>query len=403
MKNFKKFKVLKKYFMEENQALVFEEKVASFFKKRGYRKVKIREKVIGESGVKHEIDVVVYDNLDERKILYGCQCKYWNKKVGVKEIKEWIETCRDIKATPVVVSLLGFSRDAKKYADAHKVYLITNKELEIEAPQITSNEYEAWKKELESIDNDIERILFCLASIYKTEILQEAIKADNTPPEELRFENPKLYELFINPDNQLLTKFLLSINKSEEGEYAFGPVVSFEPFPHAFPLPSEIWKVKDFIEDILEKMNRKPVEGFNTDYGTKCKIFLKSWLALAQVNILKEISSRMWYNSDYICGKYREGTLAYDRKREIIVGEPGERWSKYLNDTKEFWKKFLSRHKELNITQLSKLLNTDLKCLNEKDKYPNPIMQLFRRSQVITKAYEKNKEKIEIIITELSH
>jgi len=125
-----------------------------------------------------EIDVAVYDNFDENRILYACQCKHWEgkRKVGQKEIGEWIQTCRDLGAEPAFAAL-DFSTNAKRYAESSGVYLIDGETLDIEVSQIESNDYVAWKKELEKIDSDVERVLFCLKSIYQTEILQKAVTA----------------------------------------------------------------------------------------------------------------------------------------------------------------------------------------------------------------------------------
>ena len=49
---------------KHEKGLEFEKKVAEFFRKKGYNKVLLRERVPGKSGIKHEIDVLVIVSYD---------------------------------------------------------------------------------------------------------------------------------------------------------------------------------------------------------------------------------------------------------------------------------------------------------------------------------------------------
>jgi len=51
---------------KHEKGIEFENKVAQYFREKGYNKVLLREKVLGKSGIKHEIDVLVFDNLDQK-------------------------------------------------------------------------------------------------------------------------------------------------------------------------------------------------------------------------------------------------------------------------------------------------------------------------------------------------
>ena len=221
----------------------FENKVAQFFREKGYNKTLLRKRVAGKSGIKHEIDILIFDNLDQNKMLWACQCKYRNKQIGIKEIKEWIETCRDINIRPAFAAL-KFSSEAKKYAEVNGVFLITDEQLEIEPSQVIGERFLSWKEELEVVENDIEKVLFCLKGIYQTELLQNAEKAKNEPC---------------------------------DPSYAFGSLESFSWFKilpintGAFNIPSEIGKVSWMIRSILENMKIGDLESFRINW-VKCPI-----------------------------------------------------------------------------------------------------------------------------------
>ena len=399
----------------------FENKVAQFFRKKGYNKVLLRERVLGKSGIKHEVDILVFDNLDQNKILWACQCKHWNKRIGIKEIKEWIETCRDINVRPAFAAL-KFSSEAKKYAEVNGVFLITDEQLEIEPTQVIGEEFLSWKRSFEFIENDIEKILFLLKSIYQTELLQNAEKAKNEPDEELRFENPQLFKLFRNSNDQRLTKFLIYLNKvtGEYGpSYAFGSLESFSWFKippintGAFNIPSEVGKVAWMIRSILENTKIGDLEPFRMNWGDKCRIFLESWLQLTKIDLLCRICSEHWYSCYYASKSNKQGdpSLEYNRERRILIGRPSmERWKEYFNEKRNLWKNILKGRSDEEIRKMSNLFQTDLSVINEEDKLPNIeldykhpclICRIFSISKIIAEAYRNNRSKVEKIISDL--
>jgi len=394
----------------------FENKIAQFFREKGYKKILLRERVLGKSEIKHEVDVLVFDNLDQNKMLWACQCKHWNKQIGIKEIKEWIETCRDINVRPAFAAL-KFSSEAKKYAQVNGVFLITDEQLEIEPTQVIGEEFLSWKRKFESIENDIEKVLFLLKSIYQTELLQNAEKVKNEPDEELRFENPQLFKIFRDPNDQRLTKFLIYLNKItyEDGpSYAFGtleasfPWFKRPPDTNAFSIPSEVGEVAKMIRSILENMKISDLEPFRMNWGDKCRIFLESWLQLTKIDLLYSVCSGGWSQCYYISKK---SNLEYDREKRILIGRPSmEYWKEYFNEKRRLWRNILEGRTDEEIRKISKLFQTDLSVINEEDKLPNIeldskhpclICKIFWISKIIAKAYRNNRPKIEKIISDL--
>lgn len=408
---------------KHEKGIEFENKVAQYFREKGYNKVLLREKVLGKSGIKHEIDVLVFDNLDQNKMLWACQCKHWSTPIGIKEIKEWIETCRDINVRPAFAAL-EFSSEAKKYAEAYGVLLITDEQLEIEPSRAIGREFLLWKEKLEAVNKDIDKVLFCLKSIYQTELLQNAERARNEPDEELRFEDPQLFKLFRDPSDQRLTKFLIYLNKvtGEYGpSYAFGSLENFSWFKiptintGALNIPSKVGEVASTIRLVLERMGIGDLEPFRMDWGDKCRIFLESWLQLTKVDFLVKICSEHWYPCRYVSKsnkKQGDPNLDYDKERRILIGIPKKkRWKEYFYEKRNLWRSVLKDRSGREIRKLSNLFQTDLSTINEEDKLPNIeleynkhpclICKIFSISKIIAKAYRNNKSKIEKIISDL--
>lgn len=82
-------------------------------------------KIVGKSGVRHQIDVLtsLSDGLHDHRT--AIECKFWDKKVNknvITNLKEIIDDCRIEKG--VVVSKIGFTPDAVKMADELGVGLV---------------------------------------------------------------------------------------------------------------------------------------------------------------------------------------------------------------------------------------------------------------------------------------
>ena len=414
----KKHNPIEEAVKKQEKGLEFEKKVAEFFRRKGYKKVLLREKIQGKSGIKHEVDVLVFDNLDPKRPLWACQCKYWNTQVGIKEIGEWIQTCRDIGIESAFASL-RFSSEAKKYAEAYGVYLITDEQLGIKPTQVFGENFLSWKEKLDTISNDIDKILFCLKGIYQTELLQDAERARNEPDEELRFEEPQLFKLFRDPNDQQLTKFLIYLNKikGEYGpSYAFGSLEDSSLFKissvytDAFNIPSEVGKVNKMIHFILERMKTSDLEPFKMGWGDKCRIFLEGWLQLSKVDLLNQVCPYFYTYTCYSISKC-DPNLKYDRERRLLIGIPTkEYWKNHFNKIRNLWRSILEDKTAEEIKRLGKLFQTDLSVVNKEDKLPYieldskkkcEICNIFIKSRIIKKAYKNNKSKVEKIISDL--
>ena len=86
-------------------------------------------KVIGKSGVEHQVDVLTKysDGLHEYKT--AIECKYWNQNINkdiLMKIEAIVQDCNLNKG--VVVSKLGFTPDAKKYAEYANIGLVELRE-----------------------------------------------------------------------------------------------------------------------------------------------------------------------------------------------------------------------------------------------------------------------------------
>jgi hypothetical protein len=398
------------------KGLEFEKKTSKFFIEKGYTKVLLRERVQGKSGIKHKIDVLVFDNLDQNKMLWACRCKYRNTQIRTKEIGEWIQTCRDVGARPAFASL-NFSSDGKKYAESYGVYLITDEQLGMCPSQVIGVDFLSWKEGLDAIDNDIDKVLFCLKSIYQTRLLQDAERARTEPDEELRFEEEELFKLFRDPSDQRLTKFLIYLNKVKreyETCYAFGSIEKGAPFKilhihnDAFSIPAEVEKINGGILYILERMNVEDLEPFRMNWGDKCRIFLESWIQISNVDFVDQICSQKWYKCWYASKSNKnQGDPHIDRdsERHLLVGTPTmERWKEYFNEKRDIWKSISRGRTVEEIKRLGELFQTDLAVINEEDKLPNVEPDKhdpFLISRIVTEAYRKNKSKVEKIISDL--
>ena len=402
---------------KHEKGLEFEKKASKFFIEKGYTKVLHRERVQGKSGIKHKIDVLVFDNLDQNKMLWACRCKYRNTQIGTKEIGEWIQTCRDVGARPAFASL-NFSSDGKKYAESYGVYLITDEQLGICPSQVIGEDFLSWKEGLDAIDNDIDKVLFCLKSIYQTKLLQAAEKARTEPDEELRFEEEEIFKLFRDPSDQRLTKFLIYLNKVKreyETCYAFGSIEKGAPFKilyihsDAFSIPAEVGKINERILHILERMDMGDLEPFRVNWGDKCRIFLESWIQISNVDFMKQIYSQHWYSSlsypSKSNKKYGDPNINYDKERHLLIGTPKmEGWKEYFNKKRDMWKSISEDRTVEELTKLGALFQTDLSAINEEDKLPviKPDKHdPFLISRVVAEAYQKNKSKVEKTISDL--
>ena len=81
--------------------------------------------VTGQSGARHQIDVLTSHSDGVHKYRTAIECKYWNKKVDKAAIANHILKIRDTGIEKgVVVSKLGFTRDAQQIAKQNNIGLV---------------------------------------------------------------------------------------------------------------------------------------------------------------------------------------------------------------------------------------------------------------------------------------
>lgn len=87
-------------------------------------------KVIGKSNVKHQIDVLTEHSDGLHTYLTAIECKYWNSNINkdiIMKVAEIVEDARLNKG--VIVSKLGFTKDAITYAEYKNIGLIELREV----------------------------------------------------------------------------------------------------------------------------------------------------------------------------------------------------------------------------------------------------------------------------------
>lgn len=82
-------------------------------------------RVRGQSGVSHQIDVLTTHTAGLHQYRTAVSCKHWNRNVGKAEVVEFAEILRDATLNKgVIVSKIGFTRHARKYAEFKGIGLI---------------------------------------------------------------------------------------------------------------------------------------------------------------------------------------------------------------------------------------------------------------------------------------
>lgn len=82
-------------------------------------------RVTGNSGTEHQIDVLTRHRAALYDYLTAIECKYWNKRVGKGNIATFCGVLEDINVDKgVVVSKMGFTDPAKRYAASMNIGLI---------------------------------------------------------------------------------------------------------------------------------------------------------------------------------------------------------------------------------------------------------------------------------------
>jgi len=122
-------------------------------------------KLIGKTGVKHQIDVIIKKNGKEKRVLIECKEKDLSeKKVGLGIIRNFFGVVDDIKPNEAfVITTLGFTRDAIKYAHGKGIKLAVLREF---------NEKD-WEGRIKEINVDFS---ICTRSTRKVHLILESEK-----------------------------------------------------------------------------------------------------------------------------------------------------------------------------------------------------------------------------------
>lgn len=82
-------------------------------------------KVEGPPGTWSQIDVLTRHSAAPYEYRTAIECKYWNNKVSIGELKKFAQTILDAKLNKgVVVSKMGFTDPAKAFAESHNIDLV---------------------------------------------------------------------------------------------------------------------------------------------------------------------------------------------------------------------------------------------------------------------------------------
>jgi hypothetical protein len=86
-------------------------------------------KCTGKSGLKHQIDVMTAHNDGIHCYKTSIECKYWEEKINKDIVMKVLEICRDCNLHKgVIVSKMGFTPDAIKFAEYNGIGLVELRE-----------------------------------------------------------------------------------------------------------------------------------------------------------------------------------------------------------------------------------------------------------------------------------
>lgn len=88
-----------------------------------------KSKILGKSGVKHQIDVLTEQIDGDKLLLTAIECKFLKKKVTKEVVMKLSETMRDADiASGVIVTTIGFTPDTLTFADHLGIKLVQLRE-----------------------------------------------------------------------------------------------------------------------------------------------------------------------------------------------------------------------------------------------------------------------------------
>ncbi len=86
-------------------------------------------KVIGKSGLEHQVDVLTEQFNGDQQLLTAIECKYWNKKVNKDVVMKLSEIMEDSAiASGIIVCKSGFTKDTVTFAEYKGIKLVELRE-----------------------------------------------------------------------------------------------------------------------------------------------------------------------------------------------------------------------------------------------------------------------------------
>lgn len=101
-----------------------EDVVENIYKTKGYSTTR-RQRIVGKSGTKSEIDIIA--RRGSRTI--AIECKNYSSAVGIEKVRDFSEKLRDIELDGVFISLNGLTQDAEDFAEARHIETMDSGEL----------------------------------------------------------------------------------------------------------------------------------------------------------------------------------------------------------------------------------------------------------------------------------
>ena len=211
-------------------------------------------KVMGKSGVNHQIDVLTSHSAGPHSYKTAIECKYWKVKVQKDTITKLSEILEDAKIEKgVVVSKSGFTQDAVKFAEYKNINLA-----ELREP--TDDD---WKGRVRDIVIDINALV---PNVYEYEFIQE-LSADNENRKSLQIDALSSDVLIHSPNgkcesiHEIINREIsyIKISKEEEKkeklhyvEFPKGSMLSVPQYPDRIPIKAI--RFKSTITIVTEKV-----------------------------------------------------------------------------------------------------------------------------------------------------
>lgn len=181
-------------------------------------------KCTDQSEVKHQIDVLTVHTDGIHNYKTSIECKYWNKKINKDIVMKALgirQDCNLQKA--IIVSKMGFTPDAIKFAKCYDIGLV-----ELREPL---------KKDVE---NRIEQINIMIAPVIPEILYFKNISHEEEPQKEINIDNKsEIYYLFPDGSHKKIIDLInYWVKEIEKAGKSNEPVENVIPFPNGTYLKS---------------------------------------------------------------------------------------------------------------------------------------------------------------------